>query len=522
MIVLLFGCVGFQIDRLRFPSQAYLGEASPITWLLKACEAKSIACEFEAFSDVFVFDSKLFFTGQLTDPRQRLRPRMLADERQGTGNNFSRQVGESRPVPLRQTRHLERVAGDHLQVEADLGPGRPQDVRITRGRSRTPVPSGTSASRKPSSYSSTRHVLEVGRERPRRQRLDHLHRVFQQRDAVAGVEADADVVVAELLQDRDQLVGPPVLVVLDGQTSIPSRATTRAASLSECGRRLGEPAERGERREGLVPPAREHHASARPARRRAWPCGSRPRTVRGRPRREEARRFLPDTSMRLACTLAQGVGRGVSQHAEPNLHACGAQRSGIFEESARVPKTDLAAGAAAIAGMFAPGNEWMTSPSELGRRRRHRRPWRCRRRRLPAHAANHRSAGQSHGSSLRSSSASRSASQGDRYGRSSKASASGSSRTASRSASHRSFRPSRSDRFARWQAVATRCALSRSEIGWRRDFTQSRKLRAWRRNWSNSSPERSSTVSVCTCANSASSPRRSPGPPTGCAVRTAG
>ena len=41
-----------------------------------------------------------------------------------------------------------------------------------------------------------------------------------------------------------------------------------------------------------------------------------------------------------------------------------------------------------------------------------------------------------------------------------------------------SLRPSRSDRFARWQATATRCALARSETGVLRDRTQSRKSRA--------------------------------------------
>ena len=66
----------------------------------------------------------------------------------------------------------------------------------------------------------------------------------------------------------------------------------------------------------------------------------------------------------------------------------------------------------------------------------------------------------------------------------------------SRAGSQRSLRPSRSDRLARWQAVTTRWLLSRSEIGVRRDLTQSRKLRTWRRNWSYSSPESSRTASV--------------------------
>ncbi len=64
------------------------------------------------------------------------------------------------------------------------------------------------------------HVLEMGRQRSRRQRLDDLHRVLEKGDAVARIEADPDFVAADLLEQGDQLVGTPVLVVLDGKKDL--------------------------------------------------------------------------------------------------------------------------------------------------------------------------------------------------------------------------------------------------------------------------------------------------------------
>src|SRR5205823_11316161 len=85
-----------------------------------------------------------------------------------------------------------------------------------------------------------------------------------------------------------------------------------------------------------------------------------------------------------------------------------------------------------------------------------------------------------------------SASQGGRYGRTSIFATSESPMIASLSASQRIVRPKRKERLARWQALATRWPLSKSEIGVRRDFTQSRKLRACCRNWARESPDLSS------------------------------
>ena len=302
--------------------------------------------------------------------------------------------------------------------------------------------------------------------------------------------------------------------------SLPTRfrMASSSSAASPCGSRRPADAVRGRRRgrpgsgsatttrrtagtrrgvvERLVPPSREHHG---PHDRRAGPlrpCGSRPRTARGRPGRG-AERDDPFQVHRGGLGLARGGRRrGVVADPEADLDRRGHRAIGSGRGIGPASENRLAGLAGAVAGVRT-GKEWMTSPSEprLPTMRPGRvadaaaGPARLRRKRRASNVGCSRMI-----SHRFQEDALRSASQGARYGRSSKASASGSPTTVSRSASQRSFRPSRSDRFARWQAVATRCPLSRSEIGSRRDRTQSRKLRAWRRNWSNSSPERSSTT----------------------------
>ena len=86
-----------------------------------------------------------------------------------------------------------------------------------RFMSSMPSPSGTSDSRKPSSHLLHGHVLEVDVERPRRELLHRLDRIVEDGQVVAGIEADAEVFAAVLLQQRDLLIDAPVLVVLDAE-----------------------------------------------------------------------------------------------------------------------------------------------------------------------------------------------------------------------------------------------------------------------------------------------------------------
>ena len=55
------------------------------------------------------------------------------------------------------------------------------------------------------------------RDRERRERLDHGIRVFEQRNAVAGIDARADPFAAHLAQKFDEFRREVVLVVFDGE-----------------------------------------------------------------------------------------------------------------------------------------------------------------------------------------------------------------------------------------------------------------------------------------------------------------
>src|SRR6266849_1282128 len=61
------------------------------------------------------------------------------------------------------------------------------------------------------------HVLEMRRESVGRVGFHHREWILQQRDAVARIDADADLLAAEPFQNREQLRRPPVLVVLNRQ-----------------------------------------------------------------------------------------------------------------------------------------------------------------------------------------------------------------------------------------------------------------------------------------------------------------
>ena len=59
------------------------------------------------------------------------------------------------------------------------------------------------------------HVLHVRRHGIGREGANHLHRIVQQGDVVAGVDADTQVFTAVVLQDSQHVADGPVLVVLE-------------------------------------------------------------------------------------------------------------------------------------------------------------------------------------------------------------------------------------------------------------------------------------------------------------------
>src|SRR5262245_27209708 len=88
---------------------------------------EAFPCERQAKPDVLGFRPELLEAWQLADARQRTARAMVADERQRPGEVASGEVGERRPVVRRETWHAQRIASDHLEVEADLRACAPQD-----------------------------------------------------------------------------------------------------------------------------------------------------------------------------------------------------------------------------------------------------------------------------------------------------------------------------------------------------------------------------------------------------------
>ena len=65
--------------------------------------------------------------------------------------------------------------------------------------------------------------LKVACEGQRSKGFDDLHRVFEQRNAVARIETNANMVATEALQYAQQFLGSPVLVVLNSEPdSVPN------------------------------------------------------------------------------------------------------------------------------------------------------------------------------------------------------------------------------------------------------------------------------------------------------------
>ena len=144
-------------------------------------------------------------------------------------------------------------------------PGRAdRSIRTIRGRSSTPSPSGTSAIRNPSRYSSTAMSL-MWVVNARGASASTVSIGSSSRAMLLPVsKADPDMIVAGSLQHGEQLVGPQVLVVLDGEQDAVPR-DDRAGEPQRVLGPLGEPPERVGRGERLVPPPREaSHGTARP------------------------------------------------------------------------------------------------------------------------------------------------------------------------------------------------------------------------------------------------------------------
>src|SRR5262249_17991641 len=160
--------------------------------------------ERETRTHVFFFDSKSRFWWQRADARQRDFRRVVFDQSKRSSEMSRRKIWKSRPVRLSKARYLERVAGDHFNVKADCGTDLTQTPNDAAQIQQSAAERNL-GQQEPIAVFREPHILEVSRESPRRQRLDHLHRIFQKRDAIARVEAHPNMVVADPLQDSNQL-----------------------------------------------------------------------------------------------------------------------------------------------------------------------------------------------------------------------------------------------------------------------------------------------------------------------------
>ena len=162
------------------------------------------------------------------------------------------------------------------------------------------------------------------------ERFDDRHRVFQQGDAVARVEARADMGRVEPPEDRDQLVGAPILVVLDREARAISGRDRRGHGQG-AGRRLRGASEGGGGRIRLVPPPAQHD---RPDHGRAG--AGRGADLGFEPAQVVAVAGEADVPLQVHPERvgpgAEPVAPGLVARADADLHAPGPGRVGEFEE----------------------------------------------------------------------------------------------------------------------------------------------------------------------------------------------
>ena len=286
--------------------------------------------------------------------------RMVADEPEGVGRGAGPGGRGRSPSSVGQAGDLERVAGDHLEVEAISGRAA-RKVRTTRGRSRIPVPSGTSESRNPSRYSSTPMSLKW-------------------------------VVNARGRGPRPPPSGLPAARCCCPCRGRRRRGRCRAASAGRAARRPASPC--GSRRPAGCRAARPRGAA------RVRECEADRRTAGRRPRWRTSRTAGPRAS-RVRTTsragplrradlgleslevgvvarqrddplqvhrgglgsLSERVGVAVIAGPDPDLDTADAERSGMVEESAGSANRSPAVRPRSAAVRTA--KEWITSPQEL-------------------------------------------------------------------------------------------------------------------------------------------------------------
>jgi hypothetical protein len=176
-------------------------------------ESQAVAGERQALLYVFFFlsvASSLIHTRNL---KQWFRRRVIMHEPERPGQVKPVSVRKRHPVLIRQTRNLERVAGDHLQVEPDMWPRRMNRVNHLDQIKNSLVQRHL---RKKKTFRGVlhRHILEMRCHRKWGELFDHLHGCIEQRDVVACIETCSQELTAVVLQQVGHFVRSPVLVIL--------------------------------------------------------------------------------------------------------------------------------------------------------------------------------------------------------------------------------------------------------------------------------------------------------------------
>src|SRR4051794_32799071 len=124
-------------------------------------------------SDVVVLGLEPLLGSEARDRGQGRLRRMRAHQAEHPGEVARGAVLEGRPVFWSEARDLERVAGDHLEVEVDARSGTANDPEDPR-KVEESLAQGDLGQEEPLVVFADTHVLDVRGERPGRERLDDV------------------------------------------------------------------------------------------------------------------------------------------------------------------------------------------------------------------------------------------------------------------------------------------------------------------------------------------------------------
>src|ERR1700733_7728137 len=161
----------------------------------------------------------LFVIRQLGNARKRAEWLVLLDEAQWARKGQAAAMGEQRPKKVVETRNLKWIARDHLQREARVRSATPHQGDGV-GQIDEAVAQKYFGKQEAVVGAFDRHVLQVCANGVGRELFDDGHGIVQQRNVVAEVETNTEILGAVLLHQRDQFVRRPVLVIFNAERNL--------------------------------------------------------------------------------------------------------------------------------------------------------------------------------------------------------------------------------------------------------------------------------------------------------------